>query len=87
MLKKHYLITKITFQIILYLIEMIGVSYLLTKIIDVYLPTENFLDFLERMIMFFTFYQIIVLGILQQLNDIKKDYYFIFFINYNLKMV
>lgn len=75
MLKKHYLITKKIFQIILYLTEMIGVSYLLTKVTNIYLPTENFIDFIERMTIFFTFYQIIIFGILQQLNDMKKDEY------------
>lgn len=38
-------------------------------------PTNNFIDFLERMIIFHTFYQIIIFQILQQLNDIKKDMY------------
>lgn len=75
MLKKHYLITKKIFQVILYLTEMIGISYLLTKITSIYLPTENFIDFFERMTIFFTFYQIIIFGIFQQLNDMKKDEY------------
>ena len=75
MLKKHYLVTKKIFQVILYLTEMIGISYLLTKITSIYLPTENFVDFFERMTIFFTFYQIIIFGIFQQLNDMKKDEY------------
>ena len=75
MLKKHYLVTKKIFQVILYLTEIIGISYLLTKITSIYLPTENFIDFFERMTIFFTFYQIIIFGIFQQLNDMKKDEY------------
>lgn len=75
MLKKHYLVTKKNFQVILHLTEMIGISYLLTKITSIYLPTENFIDFFERMTIFFTFYQIIIFGIFQQLNDMKKDEY------------
>lgn len=75
MLKKHYLVTKKIFQVILYLTEMIGISYLLIKITSIYLPTENFIDFFERMTIFFTFYQIIIFGIFQQLNDMKKDEY------------
>lgn len=75
MLKKHYLVTKKIFQIMLYLTEMIGISYLLTKVTSIYLPTENFIDFFERMTIFFTFYQIIIFGILQQLNNMKKDEY------------
>lgn len=74
-LKKHFLVTKKIFQVILYLTEMIGISYLLTKVTSIYLPTENFIDFFERMTIFFTFYQIIIFGILQQLNDMKKDEY------------
>ena len=75
MLKSHYLVTKKIFQIVLYLTEMIGVSYLLAKITSIYLPVKNFIDFFERMTIFFTFYQIIIFGILQQLNDMKKDEY------------
>lgn len=75
MLKKHYLVTKKIFQVILYLTEMIGISYLLTKITSIYLPTENFINFFERMTIFFAFYQIIIFGIFQQLNDMKKDEY------------
>ena len=75
MIKQHYLVTKKFFQIILYLTEMIGVSYLLTKVTNIYIPTKNFIDFFERMTIFFTFYQIIIFGILQQLNDMKKDEY------------
>ena len=75
MLKKHYLVTKKIFQVILYLTEMIGISYLLTKITSIYLPTENFIDFFEKMTIFFTFYQIIIFGIFQQLNDMNKDEY------------
>lgn len=75
MLKKHYLVTKKIFQVILYLTEMIGISYLLTKITSIHLPTENFIVFFERMTIFFTFYQIIIFGIFQQLNDMKKDEY------------
>ena len=75
MLKKHFLVTKKIFQVILYLTEMIGISYLLTKVTSIYLPTENFIDFFERMTIFFTFYQIIIFGIFQQLNDMKKDEY------------
>ena len=54
---------------------MIGVSYLLTKVTNIYIPTKNFIDFFERMTIFFTFYQIIIFGILQRLNDMKKDEY------------
>lgn len=75
MLNKIDLITKRIFQIILYLIEVIGLSYLLASLTNKIWSTTNFIDFLERMIIFYNFYQIIIYGILQQLNDIKKDEY------------
>lgn len=75
MINKTYLITKRIFQIFLYLAEVIGVSYLLTFISNIFWETENFVDYIERMTIFYTFYQITIYGILQQLNDIKKDEY------------
>ena len=50
MLKKHFLVTKKIFQVILYLTEMIGISYLLTKVTSIYLPTENFIDFFVELV-------------------------------------
>lgn len=75
MIQKRFLIIKYIFQIFLYLLEVLGISYLLTFISDVFWQTENFIDFIERMTIFYTFYQITMFGILQQLNDIKKDEY------------
>lgn len=75
MIKKIYLITKCIFQLFLYLLEVVGISYLVTLITTIFWPTENFIDFIERMTIFYTFYQIIIFGILQQLNDIKRDEY------------
>lgn len=75
MIQKHFLIIKYIFQIFLYLLEVVGISYLLTFITNVFWQTESFIDFIERMTIFYTFYQITMFGILQQLNDIKKDEY------------
>lgn len=75
MIKKRYLITKKIFQIFLYLLEVIGISLLLTIITNHFFKIENFIDFIECMTIFYTFYQILIYGILQQLNDIKKDQY------------
>lgn len=75
MIKKNYLITKRIFQIFLYLLEVVGISYILTFITNIFWQIENFIDFIERMTIFYTFYQIVIFGILQQLNDIKKDEY------------
>lgn len=75
MIKKHCLITKTIFQIFLYLVEVIGISFLITMITNHFSKIVNVIDFLERMTIFYTFYQILIYGILQQLNDIKKDQY------------
>lgn len=75
MINKFNLIAKRLVQIFLYLIEAVGFSYLLASLTNKTWPTINFIDFLERMIIFYNFYQIIIYGILQQLNDIKKDEY------------
>lgn len=75
MINKFNLITKRLVQIFLYLIEVVGFSYLLASLTNKIWSTTNFIDFLERMIIFYNFYQIIIYGILQQLNDIKKDEY------------
>lgn len=75
MLKKVYLITKRISQIALYFVEMLGISYLLTIIANKCYPPANAIDFIERITIFYALYQMIILGILQQLNDIKKDEY------------
>ena len=75
MIKKRYLITKTIFQIFLYLVEVIGISFFITMFTNRFSKIVNFIDFLERMTIFYTFYQILIYGILQQLNDIKKDQY------------
>lgn len=69
--KKH--ITNIILQIVLYLIEIMTASCLLaclTISIKSYSSTYNFI---ERIIMSYTIYQIIVIIILNNLNDIEKD--------------
>ena len=69
MLKKVYLITKRISQIALYFVEMLGISYLLTIIANKCYPPANVI---ERITIFYALYQMIILGILQQLNDIKR---------------
>lgn len=75
MINNIYLLTKRIGQIFLYLVEVIGISFLLTYISNKIFPTSNVYDFLERITIFYVFYQIIIYGVLQQLNDIKKDEY------------
>lgn len=48
MIKNNYLITKRIFQIFLYLLEVVGISYLLTFITNIFWQTENFIDFIEE---------------------------------------
>ena len=72
-IKKIYIITKTIWQIFLYLFEVISISlfltYLTTFIEDINSPSEC----LERATMCYTIYQILVLVILTNKNDIERD--------------
>lgn len=72
-MKKIYIITKTIWQIFLYLFEVISISlfltYLTTFIEDINSPSE----WLERATMCYTIYQILVLVILTNKNDIERD--------------
>ena len=74
-MKNLFVITKTIWQIILYVIEVFGISilfaYLSTYIKDI---CDNF-ELIERIILCFTIYQILILVILTNLNDIHKDSY------------
>ncbi len=74
-MKKIHLCTKRLFQIFLYLFETLGIAILLTFISDIFIPSNNCFDIIERITVFYTLYQIIIYNILQQFNDIKKDEY------------
>lgn len=72
-MKKSHTITKTLFQIFLYLIELLSVSLFITYLTALLDPITSRIIFLERMILAYTIYQILVIVILTNLNDIQKD--------------
>lgn len=72
-MKKYHMKSKFIFQIFLYLFEVIGVSLLLTLSFSCFFPIQSTAQFIDRMISFYTLYQILVLVFLTNLNDIYKD--------------
>lgn len=72
-MKKIYILSKTLTQIFVYLIEVIGISTLLAYLSTYIQKTCATFDFIERCIMCYTIYQILVVIILTNLNDIQKD--------------
>lgn len=72
-MKKLYFITKTITQIFLYLIEVVGISILLAYFSTFLEAYTTLYNFIERCISFYTIYQILVIVILTNINDIQKD--------------
>ena len=72
-MKKIYILSKTLTQIFVYLIEVIGISTLLAYLSTFIQKTCTTFDFIERCIMCYTIYQVLVVIILTNLNDIQKD--------------
>lgn len=72
-MKKRYIISKTLTQIFIYLVEVIGVSILLAYLSTFIQETCSIFDFIERCVTCYTIYQILVVVILTNLNDIQKD--------------
>lgn len=72
-MKKKYFITKTMTQIFLYIIEVVGISILLAYISTFLKDYTTLYDFIERCILFYTIYQILIVVILTNINDIQKD--------------
>lgn len=72
-MKKLYYITKTITQIFLYLIEVVGISILLAYFSTFLEAYTTLYNFIERCISFYTIYQILVVVILTNINDIQKD--------------
>lgn len=75
MLKKKHLFIKSLWQIFLYLFEVLGVSFIITYLTNYIEPISSYMAFIERMLMAYSIYQILVVVILTNLNDIQKDSY------------
>lgn len=72
-MKRLYFITKTITQIVLYLIEVVGISILLAYFSTFLEAYTTLYNFIERCISFYTIYQILVVVILTNINDIQKD--------------
>ncbi len=72
-MNKFYIFTKKTFQIFLYLFEIIGITYLLTYLSSFCCSIDSTYIFIQRMIDYYVVYQLLTIVILGNLNDIKKD--------------
>ena len=75
-MKKSSMISKTLVQITVYLFELLSVSYAITYVTHIYLePLLSYMDLIDRMLMAYTIYQILVVVILTNINDIAKDSY------------
>lgn len=74
-LTKKHIITKVLWQVVLYFIEIFGISFLITYLTTYISSISSYLTLIERMVMSYTIYQILVVIILTNLNDIKEDSY------------
>lgn len=72
-MKKKYIVTKTIWQMILYLFEVIVISVFFTYLTTLICNVNSPFEWIERSIMCYTIYQILVLVILTNINDIKKD--------------
>ena len=75
-MKRGSIITKTIFQIFIYLIELLGVSFVITCLTHYFIePVLSYMQLIERMLMSYTIYQILVVVILTNINDIVRDSY------------
>lgn len=72
-MKKEFILSKTLTQTFLYLIEVLGISILFAYLSTLSKNTDTTYDFIERCIDCYTIYQILVIIILTNLNDIQKD--------------
>ena len=72
-MKKIYFITKTIWQIFLYAFELISISLLLTWLSTFVTNCNSTWEFIERFIACYTIYQLLVIIILNNINDIAKD--------------
>ena len=74
-IKQRHIITKTLWQIFLVFIELLIVVGITTYISNKFYPSENWIELIERIGIFYGVYQIIVYVILSTVNDIKTDEY------------
>lgn len=62
-------------QVFLYLFEVLGIAIVFTLLSKKVSTISNWYEFVERITIFYALYQMIIIGILSQINDIRKDEY------------
>lgn len=72
-LKKRHIKFKTSWQLLLLFLEVFTIVGILTWISVLLWNVESGLDILERIVLFYSFYQILTYVILSNLNDIKAD--------------
>lgn len=73
-MNKCAFIVKTIFQILIYIFELVGVSLTMTFLSHQYIePILSCMEFIERMMLSYAIYQILVVVILTNINDIEKD--------------
>lgn len=65
--------TKCVVQVLIYLIEVIGISAIATAISAHISPIHNFMEWPQRWCVFYAIYQVLVIVIATNINDIHKD--------------
>lgn len=73
MLKKRYIIAKTSLQIAIYILELLVISFGITYLTNCLMPISSVMEFIERLLMSYAFYQILVIVTLTSINDIQKD--------------
>ncbi len=74
-IKQRHIATKSLWQIFLVFIELLVVVGITTYISNKFYPSENWIELIERIGIFYGMYQIAVYIILSTINDIKSDEY------------
>lgn len=60
-------------QVLIYLIEVIGISAIAVAVSAHFVPIHDFIKWLQRWLVFYAIYQVLVIVIATNINDIHKD--------------
>ena len=74
-IKQRHIVIKTIWQIFIVFIELLIVVGIITYISNKFYPSENWVELIERIGIFYGIYQIFVYIILSTINDVKADEY------------
>ncbi len=74
-IKQRHVVAKTLWQIFLVFIELLIAVGITTYISNKFYPSENWIELIERIGVFYGIYQIVVYIILSTINDVKADEY------------